>query len=67
MSPLKLITVPRIELTASTLFCEVASMIKKELGSLKLKDFYWIDSMIVLGYIHNDVKRFKVFLSNRTR
>ena len=30
------------------------------------KKIYWTDSKVVLGYIKNDIKRFKIFVANRT-
>ena len=29
------------------------------------KEFFWTDSKVVLGYISNNSKRFKIFVANR--
>ena len=65
--PLKAITVPRLELTSATVSVKVTAMVKEELAVNKLTGIYWVDSKIVLGYIHNDRKRFRVFVANRTQ
>ena len=67
VSSLKATTIPRLELTAATVSVELGAMLKGELGIDNLRDFYWTDSQIVLGYIFNDVKRFRVFVSSRTQ
>ena len=64
VSPTKSITIPRLELTAATVSVKLGAMIKAELKQ-NLTDFYWSDSMIALGYIMNDTKRFRVFVANR--
>ena len=30
-----------------------------------MEKFYWTDSQVVLGYLKNDIKQFKVFVANR--
>ena len=67
VTPLKPVTVPRLELTAAELATKVGITIKKELKIDHLKDFYWADSMVTLGYIQNDVRRFKIFVANRAK
>ena len=42
-----------------------ASILKKELDLDKVEERFWKDSEIVLGYIANDVRRFKTFVANR--
>ena len=32
-----------------------------------MEEFYWTDSQVVLGYLKNDIKRFKVFVANRVQ
>ena len=34
---------------------------------LMLKKFFWTDSQVILGYIRNELKRFKVFVANRVQ
>ena len=65
VSPLKMITIPRLELTASTVAVKLGALVKDELRVENVKMFYYTDSKVALGYICNDVKRFRVFVANR--
>lgn len=68
VKPLKTtMTVPKLELTAATLLIRMNDILVKELdGRLPIDDtMYWTDSMIVLGYIKNNTKRFPTFVANR--
>ena len=68
VKPLKTaVTVPKLELTAATLPTKVNKVIMRELeGRLKINSVtYWTDSMIVLKYIANEVRRFVTFVANR--
>ena len=67
VSPMKSTTVPRLELTAAVLSSNIGALVKSELLIQGLRDYYWIDNMVVLGYIHNETRRFRVFVANRTR
>ncbi|XP_023816942.1 uncharacterized protein LOC111948389 [Oryzias latipes] len=62
VSPTKLTTIPRLELTAATVAVRVSDMLRRE---LELQEFFWTDSTVVLGYINNEAKRFQVFVANR--
>jgi len=49
--PLKRITIPRLELAATTLAVKVDRMLQKELLHVELEDStFWTDSMVVLKY-----------------
>ena len=67
VSPLKPITIPRLELTAATVAAKVAHMVKKQISIENLSEFYWTDSQIVLGYIYNETRRFRIFVANRVQ
>ncbi|XP_047502961.1 uncharacterized protein LOC125048341 [Penaeus chinensis] len=67
VTPLKPITVPTLELTAAVVAVRISSMLKRELGYQELKEFFWTDSKVVLGYISNEAKRFHVFVANRVQ
>ena len=67
VSPLKSTTVPRLELTAAVLSSSIGLLVKSELAVQGLTDTYWIDNKVVLGYIHNETRRFRIFVANRTR
>ena len=65
VTPLKATTIPRLELTAGTVSAKVAHMIREQLSLKSISDYYWTDSQIVLGYILNETRRFKIFVANR--
>ena len=57
----------QVELTAATLSVKVASFLKKELDLDEIEERLWTGSKVVLGYITNDVRRFKTFFANRVK
>ena len=66
VAPLKYISIPRMELTAAALSVKVSSFLKKELTiHSPIEEYYWTDSQVVLAYINNDIKWFKIFVANR--
>ena len=67
VSPLKSTTVPRLELTAALLSCNIGSLVRTEMEMAHLRETYWTDSMITLGYILNDTRRFRIYVANQTR
>ena len=67
VTPLKPTTMPRLELTAATLASELGILLQDELRIPRLEVRYWVDSRIVLGYIFNETRRFRVFVANRVQ
>ena len=67
VSPLKVTTIPRLELTAAVVSVAVSNMLKEELGYCNVEEFFWTDSKVVLGYINNDARRFHTFVANRVQ
>ena len=67
VTPLKAITIPRLELTAAVVSVHVSILLQKELEYDDLKEVFWTDSKVVLGYINNDALRFKIFVANRVQ
>lgn len=65
VSPTKVTTIPRLELTAGVVAVQTSDMLRNELEIQDLKEFFWTDSTVVLGYINNDARRFHVFVANR--
>ena len=67
LTPLKKITVPRLELTAAVVSVRVSEQLRRELEVEVVKEVFWTDSKVVLGYIANEVRRFHVFVANRVQ
>ena len=67
VAPTKITTISRLELTAAVVSAKVAVMVQEELNYTKLKQYFWTDSKVLLGYINNDAKRFYTFVANRVQ
>ncbi|XP_068242355.1 uncharacterized protein [Palaemon carinicauda] len=67
VSPKKVVTIPRLELTAATVSVKDAQHILKELEFTVGKVVYYTDPTTVLHYNHSNTKRFPVFVANRVR
>ena len=63
VTPIKYTSIPRLELAAPVLSTKMSAIIRKELQYEDLVEYYWIDSQVVLGYLRNTHKRFKVFVA----
>jgi hypothetical protein len=64
VTPLKKVTIPRLELTAATLAVRISQMITRELD-INVQHIFWTDSMSTLRYIANETSRFRTFVANR--
>ena len=64
-APIKYITIPRMELAVATLSVKISALLQKERQLLNFKETFWTDSEVVLGYIRNESRKFKVFVANR--
>lgn len=62
---LKVVTIPRLELTAAVLSVKVSLFLKRELNLQIEREYFWTDSKVVLGYINNEARRFHVYVANR--
>jgi hypothetical protein len=67
VSPLKHVTIPRLELSAALVAVKVSTMLNNELTYDNVVNVFWSDSRVVLGYINNDSRRFQVFVANRVQ
>ena len=67
VTPLKPVTVPRLELTAAVVSTKISSFLQKELNYQDMQEFFWTDSRVVLGYISNEARRFHTFVANRVQ
>lgn len=67
VTPLKHKTIPRLELAAATISAKMSEFVRNELEYPEFQEFFWTDSRVVLGYIHNEAKRFHVYVANRVQ
>ncbi|XP_078321623.1 uncharacterized protein LOC111100747 [Crassostrea virginica] len=67
VAPLKVVTIPRLELTAAVLSVKMSLFLKRELNLSINREYFWTDSKVVLGYINNEARRFHVFVANRVQ
>ena len=65
VTPLKPVSVPRLELQGAVLACKLANSVKKEHRLQPNLVFYWTDSTTVLHWIKNNCRSYKVFIANR--
>ena len=65
VAPMKAVTIPRLELQAAVLASQVDVLLRKQLSLELVSSHFWVDSELVLKYIANDSRRFKVFVANR--
>ncbi|XP_053733153.1 uncharacterized protein LOC128765925 isoform X1 [Synchiropus splendidus] len=67
VAPIKVVTVPRLELTAAVVSVSISHILKEELDLEGAEEYFWTDSKVVLGYINNEARRFHTFVSNRVQ
>ena len=67
VTPLKPVTIPRLELTAAVVSVRVSQTLQQELEYEKTNEVFWTDSKVVLGYINNEARRFHTFVANRVQ
>lgn len=65
VAPLKVMTIPRLELAAAVLAAKVDRMLREELELVLYDSVFWTDSTSVLKYILNDTSRFLTYVANR--
>ena len=67
VTPLKPVTIPRLELTAALVSVRVSQTLQQELEYDNVSEVFWTDSKVVLGYINNDARPFHTFVANRVQ
>ena len=61
LTPIKAVSIPRLELTAAVLTVLLNALVKGELNFDVCQSYFWIDSTAVLLSILNGSKRFPIF------
>ena len=67
VTPLKPVTIPRLELTAAVVSIKVSQWLCNELEYENIQEIYHTDSQVVLGYINNNARRFHIYVANRVQ
>ena len=66
VAPLKMITIPRLELSAAVTAVKQDRLLKRELEiSVNARSVFWTDSTAVLRYVKNETNRYHTFVANR--
>jgi len=65
VAPLRVTTIPRLELCAAVLATQLDRMVHHELDIEICRSVFWTDSTVVLQYIQNEDRRFHTFVANR--
>lgn len=65
LSPLKPVTMPRMELSAAVLSTRLERMIREEIEYTIDDSIFWTDSTCALRYVENDEKKFETFVASR--
>ncbi|XP_047988458.1 uncharacterized protein LOC125228055 [Leguminivora glycinivorella] len=66
VTPLKPVSIPRLELQAAVLGTRLACAIEKDHDTIKpAKRYFWTDSSAVISWIKGDPRNYKTFVSNR--
>ena len=62
LTPLKRVSILRLELAAATLAVKLDSLLKRELDMKLGESVFWTDSTAVLCYIRNECRRYHAYM-----
>ncbi|XP_058983975.1 uncharacterized protein LOC131804796 [Musca domestica] len=66
VSPIKTVSIPRLELCAATLGVKLTQTVKDSLSDLNVQNiYYWSDSSTVLSWIRKSPSNWTVYVANR--
>lgn len=64
VTPIKFVSIPRLELCGATLLSRLMAKIKQPI-TVNIQCYYWTDSEIVLNWIKTESKTLQIFDANR--
>ena len=65
VKPLKVVSLPRMELLGACLGTKLLNFVKAEVFKSHIETFMWSDSTITLGWIESSSSRYKPYVGNR--
>lgn len=64
-TPVKFVSIPRLQLQAGVLATRMYKMLREELELNIESSFLWTDREIMLHYLKNEKRRLQTFIGNR--